>query len=99
MTAQLPTIIDRTGTIARDRAHVVPALIAAAGERASLRFLEFLAANIRNPHMRGAYGPTVAAFPAWCEDNQLLRSVAAVQPVHVAAQIELQTQAHAAPTV
>ena len=28
----------------------VPALVAAAGERASMRFLEFFAANIRNPH-------------------------------------------------
>jgi hypothetical protein len=31
------------------------ALAAAAGERASKRFLEFFAANIRNPHMRRAY--------------------------------------------
>jgi len=34
---------------------VLPALIAAAGERASMRFLEFFAANIRNPHTRRAY--------------------------------------------
>ena len=27
----------------------LPALVAAAGERTSLRFLEFFAANIRNP--------------------------------------------------
>jgi hypothetical protein len=31
------------------RAHV-PVLAAAAGERALMRFLEFSAANIRNPH-------------------------------------------------
>jgi hypothetical protein len=30
----------------------VPALVVAAGERASMRFLEFFAANIRNPHTR-----------------------------------------------
>jgi hypothetical protein len=30
----------------------LPVLVAAAGERASLRFLEFFAANIRNPHTR-----------------------------------------------
>ena len=29
--------------------------LAAAGERASIRFLEFFAANIRNPHTRRAY--------------------------------------------
>ena len=33
----------------------LPALIAAAGERVSLRFLEFFAADIRNPHTRRAY--------------------------------------------
>jgi hypothetical protein len=33
----------------------LPELIAAAGERASMRFLEFFAANIRNPHTRRAY--------------------------------------------
>jgi hypothetical protein len=31
-----------------------PALIAAAGDRARVRFLEFFAANIRNPHTRRA---------------------------------------------
>jgi hypothetical protein len=34
----------------------VPALIAAADERASRRFLEFFAANIRNTHTRRGYG-------------------------------------------
>ena len=33
----------------------LPALVAAAGERASMRFLEFFAVNIRNPHTRRAY--------------------------------------------
>jgi integrase/recombinase XerC len=31
------------------------ALVALADERASMRFLEFFAANIRNPHTRRAY--------------------------------------------
>ncbi len=31
----------------------VPTLIAAAGDRAEIRFLEFFAANIRNTHMAG----------------------------------------------
>jgi hypothetical protein len=30
----------------------LPVLVAAAGERASMRFLEFFAANIRSPHTR-----------------------------------------------
>jgi hypothetical protein len=33
----------------------VPKLVAAGGERASMSFFEFLAANIRNPHTRCAY--------------------------------------------
>jgi hypothetical protein len=49
----------------------LPALIAAAGDRASLRFLEFFAANIRNPHTRRAYGRAVAEFLAWCDDNHV----------------------------
>jgi hypothetical protein len=36
-------------------APTLPALVAAAGEHASIRFLEFFAANIRNPHTRRAY--------------------------------------------
>jgi hypothetical protein len=37
----------------------LPVLIAAAGERASVRFLEFFAANIRKPHTRSANSRTV----------------------------------------
>jgi hypothetical protein len=33
----------------------LPVLVTAAGERASMRFLEFFAANIRNAHTRQAY--------------------------------------------
>lgn len=77
---------------------MVPALIAAAGERASLRFLEFFAATIRNPHTRRAYGRAVAEFLAWCDDNQV-SAITTVQPLHVSAWIEAQTHKHAAPTV
>jgi site-specific recombinase XerD len=98
MTEQLPAIIERTGIIGDARTPVVPALIAIAGERASLRFLEFFAAAIRNPHTRRAYGRAAAEFMTWCEDNQV-QSITAVQPLHVAAWIEQQTREHAAPTV
>ena len=75
----------------------VPTLIAAAGERASRRFLEFFAAQIRNPHTRRAYGRAVADFLGWCAD-QGVTAVAAVQPLHVATWVELQARTHAAPT-
>jgi integrase/recombinase XerC len=76
----------------------VPSLIAASGDRASLRFLEFFAANIRNPHTRRAYGRAVAEFLAWCSDHGAA-SLAAVQPLHVATWIEVQGHAVSAPTV
>jgi hypothetical protein len=44
----------------------LPALVAAAGERAGMRFLEFFAANIRNPHTRRAYARAADEFLAWC---------------------------------
>lgn len=76
----------------------VPALIAASGNQAGLRFLEFFAAAIRNPHTRRAYARATGAFLAWCDDHGVA-SIAAVQPLHVAAWIEGQTQAISAPTV
>ena len=97
MTAQVPAVVDRPGNVAT-AGPIVPALIAAAGDRARVRFLEFFAAQIRNPHTRRAYGRAVVGFLAWCEDHQVA-SVTAVQPLHVAAWIEQQTRAHAAPTV
>jgi hypothetical protein len=41
----------------------LPALVAVAGDRAGMRFLEFFAANIRNPHTRRAYGRAAEEFP------------------------------------
>jgi site-specific recombinase XerC len=76
----------------------VPALVAAAGERASMRFLEFFAANIRNPHTRRAYYRAAEEFLAWCASVGV-SSIAAVQPVHVATWIEASTRELAAPSV
>lgn len=84
--------------ILRADAPILPALIAAAGDRASVRFLEFFAANIRNPHTRRAYSRAVADFMAWC-DKRGVTSISAVQPLHVATWIEMQTPELSAPTV
>ena len=43
-----------------------PTLVVTAGERASVRFLEFFASAIRNPHTRRAYARAVGEFLAWC---------------------------------
>jgi site-specific recombinase XerD len=76
----------------------VPALVVAAGERASMRFLEFFAANIRNPHTRRAYARAADEFLAWCASAGV-PSIGAVQPVHVATWIEAGTRELAAPSV
>jgi site-specific recombinase XerD len=76
----------------------LPALVAATGGRAGIRFLEFFAAQIRNPHTRRAYARAVGEFLAWCETRGVA-SLAAVQPLHVANWIELQGREVSAPSV
>jgi hypothetical protein len=39
-----------------------------------VRFLEFFAANIRNPHTRRAYARAVVEFLAWCEGREIRKS-------------------------
>ena len=76
----------------------LPALVTVSGDRAGIRFLEFFAANIRNPHTRRAYARAVGEFLAWCESASVA-SLAAVQPLHVASWIESQGREVSAPTV
>src|SRR5919205_1709730 len=75
----------------------MPALVTAAGERASKRFLEFFTAQIRNPHTRRACGRAVADFLAFCSGTGV-PSLQAVEPVHVAAYVELVSRERSAPT-
>jgi site-specific recombinase XerC len=84
--------------LARIEAPRLPELIAAAGDRAGMRFLEFFAANIRNPHTRRAYARAADEFLAWCAAADV-PSIGAVQPVHVATWIEAGTRELAAPSV
>jgi integrase len=69
----------------------LPQLVAAAGDRASMRFLEFFAANIRNPHTRRAYARAAEEFLAWCASAGVW-SITDVQAVHVATWIEAATR-------
>jgi site-specific recombinase XerD len=73
-------------------------LIATAGDRAQLRFLEFFALNVCNPHMRRAYAHSASEFLAWCAEKGIA-SISAVQPLHVATWIEAQTRALSPPSV
>jgi site-specific recombinase XerD len=63
-----------------------------------MHFLEFFAANIRNPHTRRAYYRAAEEFLTWCASAGV-SSIAAVQPVHVATWIEASTRELAAPSV
>ena len=90
--------MNQIATLPAKNLPIVPVLIAAAGDRASLRFLEFFAAAIRNPHTRRAYIRAVAEFLAWCAAAGV-PSIAAVQPLHVATWIEIQTRRVSAPSV
>lgn len=76
----------------------LPTLISAAGDQAGIRFLEFFAATIRNPHTRRAYSRAVSDFLTWCEAVGV-SSITAIQPLHVAAWIEARTHEASAPTV
>ena len=53
------------------RGIAVPATIAAAGEHAARRFLEFFAATIRNKNTRMAYYRAVTEFFAWVEQHKI----------------------------
>jgi site-specific recombinase XerD len=79
-------------------AQALPAVLAAAGQRAERRFLEFFTANIRNPHTRRAYAQSAREFLSWCEGAGV-SSIAAVQPLHVSAYIERLARERSAPTV
>ena len=71
----------------KERSFALPALVAAAGEQASWRFLEFFTVNIRNENTRAAYRVAARAFLHWCEENGMSK-LADVKPIHVAAYIE-----------
>jgi len=98
MTDQLPAIIE-PGAIATaaDATHLVPALIADAGEQAGWRYIEFFTVNIRNPHTRRAYARACSRFFAWCEDRGL--TLTTIRPYDVATYIETLQETHSAPGV
>src|SRR6516165_1571122 len=54
---------------------------------AARRFIEFFTANIRNPNTRRAYARAAIDFAIWCE-QQDIRELQDIEPLHVAAYIE-----------
>jgi len=75
----------------------LPALFLA-DAKASERFWEFFAANIRNKNTRRAYYKAACRFSDWCEGRGLF-DLGTVKPIHVAAFIEELQTTHSKTTV
>jgi site-specific recombinase XerD len=69
----------------------VPKVIADQGDHAARRFLEFLAATIRNKNTRLAYYRAAVRFFAWVDQHQL-GEFADIEPLHIAAYVEAMTR-------
>src|SRR5580704_11895837 len=65
--------------------------------RASERFWEFFAANIRNKNTRRAYYKAACRFSDWCESRGLF-DLGRIKPLLIAAYIEDLQRTHSKPT-
>jgi site-specific recombinase XerD len=97
MSDQLPTIVQPSALTTPSDTYIVPALVADAGDAASLRYVEFFSANIRNPHTRRAYARACGRFFAWCEDRGL--TITVIRSHDVATWVEELQEKHGAPGV
>ena len=93
-TSSLPALVVRTSPSA-----LVPSLIKDDGPHASRRYLEFFAAQIRNPNTRAAYARAATRFFAWCHEAAGVGELARIEPIHVAAWIERRITHVSTPTV
>ena len=80
-------LVHRTAIAAPSASPVVPAIVAAAGEKAARRYLEFFAVTIENANTREAYYRACRRFFAWC-DLRGLTELVDIEPMHVAAYIK-----------
>jgi site-specific recombinase XerD len=97
--SQVPAI-SRSTTVAGGarRDLVVPAIVAAGGEHAARKFIEFFVATIRNKNTRAAYHRAAMHFFTWLERNEISQ-LADIEPVHVGTYIEQLGELVAKPTV
>ena len=93
-TSALPALAVRTSPSA-----LVPSLIEDDGPQASKRYLEFFAAQLRNPNTRAAYARAATRFFAWCQEAAGVGELARIEPIHVAAWIERRATHVSTPTV
>ena len=89
----------RPPTLVADSYQVVPAIVAAAGDPAAKRFLEFFAVTIENPNTREAYYRACRRFFAWCDTRRDIDGLVDIEPMHVAAYIRALGKDYEKPTV
>jgi site-specific recombinase XerD len=77
----------------------LPSLIVRAGGDAKRRYLQFFAAQIRNRNTREAYLRAVRDFLEWAETEARIENLLDIEPLHVAAWLEIKTQTYEAQTV
>ena len=97
----VPAVVDAAAPVTAPKLQssiAVPMMIANAGDHAARRFLEFFAAQIRNKNTRMAYHRATCHFFAWVEQHQI-GELADIEPIHVAAYIEVLQTTAVKPTV
>jgi hypothetical protein len=72
-----------TPALVRAGLDALPAAIAAQGERAGLRFIEFFTAAIRNRNTRMAYARAVKRVFDWCDKHHL--GLEDIEPIAISA--------------
>jgi hypothetical protein len=98
MTDQLPAIIQQSNALGvLPDASPIPALIAAVGDQAACRYIDFFTANIRNSNTRRGYARVCGQFFAWCETRG--RTLGTIRPFDVSIYIEARQQTQSAPDV
>src|SRR5436309_8989527 len=95
--SELSPTIGRGGSLVDTTASRLPRAIREAGTDAQRRFVEFFAANIRNPNTRFAYARAVGRFFDWCDQRRV--SLTDISPLHVSLYVEERMRVASAPTV
>jgi hypothetical protein len=95
-------VIVESGALIETRAAggtVVPTTVAAGGDKAARRFLEFFAVTIDNPNTRAGYFHACGRFFAWCDRREDIAELVDIEPMHVAAHIRGLGKGFEKPTV
>jgi site-specific recombinase XerD len=84
-------------TVPYSRSTSLPSIFTVRAE-ARTRLRDFFSSHIRNPNTRRAYREAVRQFSGFCAEHGIV-DLAQVEPIHVAAFVEVQLKLHSKPTV